>query len=204
MIQNNELRKLYYESGTRMSSYNISAECYCCGNTVAMIVTGELYETYDSNSGITKRSKPSFAIGYCPQCRRPLIFDYSNNITIPYVRSFDNVKHLPAAIESLYNEIRDAYSIRAFTCCVISGRTLLANIAIEQGAEEGKSFVYYVDYLVSNFLPASNSKPWVDRVRELGNEATHHFCIATQEQAKISLKFLEAILKNVYEFPNSI
>ena len=65
-------------------------------------------------------------------------------------------------------------------------------------------FVYYVDYLVENFLPKSNSRSWVDKVRKLGNDSAHKYVIAEQEIAKMSIKFLVAILKNIYEYPNSI
>ena len=181
-----------------------TAQCKHCGNKVAMIVKNALYETYNSSVGIQKKTSPQFLMGYCPECGYPLIKDMYNNVTIPASREFDEITYLPDDVESLYNEIRDAFSVEAYTCCVIAGRTLLANIAVEQGAEENKNFTYYVDYLVNNFLPKSNSKPWVDKVRQLGNDSAHKYVIADKEKANLSLKFLEAILKNVYEFPNSI
>ena len=188
-------------------NYERTTVAYCshCGNKIAMIVKNAMSETYKTNSGSTaKKSNPQFLMGYCPECGYPLIQDMYNNKTIPTARCFEKIEHLPKDVETLYNEIRDAYSAGAYTCCVIAGRTLLANIAVEQGAEENKSFVYYVDYMVENFLPKSNSRPWVDKVRQLGNDSAHKYVIAEQEKAKLSIKFLEAILKNVYEFPNSI
>lgn len=180
----------------------VSADCCYCGNKVAMIIQEKYYRSDARGNKIF--SEPCFYTGYCPECGHPLIKNDESKITIPTPRGFDNVQHLPKQVEELYNEIRDSYSVRAYTCCVIAGRTLLANIAVEQGAEENRSFVYYVDYMVENFLPKSNSRPWVDKVRQLGNDSAHKYVIAEQERAKVSIKFLEAILKNVYEFPNSI
>ena len=117
---------------------------------------------------------------------------------------FDNIKHLPEDVEKIYNEMRDSFSMKAYTCCVIAGRTLLAHVGVEQGAEENQSFVYYVDFLVDNYLAKNKSKPWVDKVRKLGNDSAHKLVIASKEDAESSLNFISAILKIVYEFPNSI
>lgn len=180
----------------------ISANCCHCGNKVAMIIRERHYRA--NEFGIKIFSSPSFYTGYCPECGHPLIKDVERDITIPTPRFFDEIKYVPESVDKLYNEIRDAYSAGAYTCCVIAGRTLLANIAVEQGAKENQGFVYYVDYLVENFLPKSNSRSWVDKVRKLGNDSAHKYVIAEQEIAKMSIKFLVAILKNVYEYPNSI
>lgn len=171
-----------------------SCKCGHCNNIVAV----DVYAKYKVGGTVL------YMTGDCPFCGKPIIYDKLEDRVYPSARDFSEVKHLPQDVEKLYNEMRDSYSLGAYTCCVIVGRTLLANIAVEQGAEENKNFVYYVDYLVDNFLPKSNSRPWVDKVRILGNESAHHLVIAEKENATISLKFLEAILKNVYEFPNSI
>ena len=195
--------KLVYSPVTYEKTY--TANCAHCGNRVAMIVKLELFETYKaSNGNVVPQLYPQFAVGYCPECGYPLIQDLHNHKTIPAMREFDTVSFLPEDVERLYNEMRDAYAASAYTCCVITGRTLLAKVAVEEGAEENKGFVYYVDYLVNGFLPKSNSKPWVDKIRQLGNDSAHKYVIADKEQATLTLKFLEAILKNVYEFPNSI
>ena len=171
-----------------------TCRCGHCNNVVAL----DVYAKYKIGGATL------YSTGNCPFCKQPIIYDKIGEKVYPQVREFSEVKHVPDDVNKLYNEIRDAYSVGAYTCCVITGRTLLANIAVEQGAEENKNFVYYVDYMVDNFLPKSNSKPWVDKVRLLGNESAHHFVIADKDKATTSLKFLEAILKNVYEFPNSI
>ena len=183
--------------------------CFCghCNNKIGLDVYFEVYhkEAFtDKMSRTGEKPKVDYYVGQCPICGKPVILDANTSSVLPPVKSFDEVKELPTDIDKLYEEMRDAYSVQAYTCCVITGRTLLANIAVEQGAEDGKGFVYYVNYLVDNFLPKSNSKPWVDKVRLLGNDSAHHLVIADKEMATTSLKFLEAILKNVYEFPNSI
>lgn len=196
--------------------YNSSADkfpkaqpCFCghCNNSIGLdvyleIIRKEQTTLFDGRP--VEKETIDYYVGQCPICGKPVILDANTSAVLPPVKSFDEVKSLPDDIEKLYNEMRDAYSVQAYTCCVIAGRTLLANIAVEQGAEDNKSFAFYVDYLVSNYLPKSSSKPWVDKVRALGNDSAHHMVIADKEAATTSMKFLEAILKNVYEFPNSI
>ena len=67
---------------------------------------------------------------------------------------------------------------------------------IDQSLKANYGMQKDVDYMVENFLPKSNSRPWVDKVRQLGNDSAHKYVIAEQERAKVSIKFLEAILKN--------
>ena len=183
--------------------------CFCghCNNRIGLDVYFEVFhkEAFTDRNGRTgDKPKVDYYVGQCPICGKPVILDTNTSSVLPPVKSFDVVKELPEDIEKLYNEMRDAYSVQAYTCCVITGRTLLANIAVEQGAQDNKGFVYYVDYLVDNFLPKSSGKQWVDKVRLLGNDSAHHMVIANKDMATTSMKFLEAILKNVYEFPNSI
>lgn len=182
--------------------------CFCghCNNSIGLDVFFEVYHKVNVQEGTRKIEKSyiDYYVGQCPICGKPVILDANTSSVLPPVKSFDEVKELPEDIEKLYNEMRDAYSVQAYTCCVITGRTLLANVAVEQGAQDNKGFVYYVDYLVDNFLPKSSGKSWVDKVRLLGNDSAHHMVIADKDMATTSMKFLEAILKNVYEFPNSI
>lgn len=182
-----------------------SEPCYCghCNNKIGLDVYFKVYDELISDVG-ARRNIQKYSVGVCPLCGAPIILNKENNNVLPPIREFEEISFLPKDVETLYNEMRDAYSVQSYTCCVISGRTLLANVAVEEGAEEDKSFKYYVDYLVDKYLPATKNKPWLDKVRELGNDSAHKMVIANKEQAKISLKFINAILKNIYEFPNSV
>ena len=188
----------------QLASTNISVESFCgyCNLPISLNVFARHY-------GITmvagnKREHTVYYTGTCPLCGKPIIHDIGNKSALPVTRSFENIKHLPQEVEALYNEMRDAFSIKAYTCCVIAGRTLLANVAVEQGATAGLKFAQYVDYMVQTFMPHQSSKPWVDKVRTLGNASAHQLVIANKENAETSLKFLANILRNVYELPNSV
>ena len=174
----------------------ISCVCGHCNKDISL----EVYAYYACSISNTIL----YYTGQCPYCGRPIIYDKEMDVTLPYISDFESVKFLPNEIDELYKEIRDSYSIGSYTCCVITARTLMANIAVDQGAEINQSFIFYVDYLKNNCLPLKTNNDWVDKIRQLGNASTHDFIIATKEDAELAIKFIIAILKNVYEFPNSI
>lgn len=186
--------KIYSSQSTNKSP--ISCTCGHCNKNISLNIYAYYYSTL--------LNKDVYYTGQCPYCGKPIIYDILDESSIPYASIFENIFHLPPDIDTLYNQIKSAFSIGAYTCCVITARTLMANIAIEQGADPGKNFVDYVNYLQESCLPAKTNNTWVDKIRQLGNNSTHKLKIATKEDAELSIKFIVAILKNVYEFPNSI
>ena len=190
------MNKLNIFSSQVVRHNKISCVCGHCNNLVALNVYAE-YRNEGSNYSI-------YHTGQCPYCGQPIIYDDVNHSVMPYISNFEAVKHLPVDIEKLYIEIKNAFSIGSYTCCVITARTLMANIAVEQGDSVGKSFVEYVTYLQQNCLPSKTNNDWVDKIRQLANDSTHKLVIANKSDAELTIKFIIAILKNVYEFPNSI
>ena len=135
----------------------------------------------------------------CPVCYRPSFFHESSQIPGPQLGT--SIEHLPDEISKLYGEVRRSTSQEAYTAAVLSCRKLLMHIAVEQGAQQNKSFVEYVDYLVQNHFAPPKSQPWVDRIRQKGNEANHEIRIMQKADAQEIMTFLEMLLKFIYEFP---
>ena len=75
------------------------------------------------------------------------------------------------------------------------------NLAVSEGAKEGRTFVEYVNYLRDNNFVPPKGKGWVDSIRKLGNEANHSIVFKTPEEAKLSLTFTEMLLRFIYEMP---
>ena len=190
------MQKIEISSTTSQQTHAISCICGHCGNNISLKVFANYYNEH-TNEYI-------YFTGQCPFCGKPVIYDKKKNLSIPYISTHENIKYLPENIATLYNEIKESFAVSSYTCCVITARTLMAHIAVEQGAEDNKSFVDYVNYLQQNCLPLKTNNAWVDKIRQLGNDSTHKLVIATKEDAESSIKFIIAILKNVYEFPNSI
>lgn len=137
----------------------------------------------------------------CPKCGKPTFFD-KDGTQYPGVKYGSHVNSInKEEVESLYNEARSCFSINSFTSVALCCRKLLMNIAVDLGADENKQFAYYVKWLDENNYILPNAKGWVDQIRKIGNEATHEIHIISKEDAEKSLKFIEMILKLVYEFP---
>lgn len=142
-------------------------------------------------------------IRICPNCEAPTYWDNGAS-QIPGISPGRKVSHLPAELNQLYNEARSCAGHNAFTGSVLLCRKLLMNIGVQQGAEEGKSFLYYVEFLAGQGYVPPNGKHWVDHIRKKGNEATHEITFMTADDASELITFSEMLLKFIYEFPNSI
>ena len=119
--------------------------------------------------------------------------------TVPSVRLGASVRHLPEQIAKLYDEARDASSVGAHTACAMVARKVLMNLAVLEGAEENKTFQFYVDYLAAEGFVPPKGKPWVDKIRTTGNAATHEIEIVTPEGAKDVMYLLENLLRFNFE-----
>ncbi|WP_422101814.1 DUF4145 domain-containing protein [Vreelandella sp.] len=173
-------------------SRSIESESYRCGFCGHGVASAKGY--LDQNS--SKR------IRICPHCEKPTFF--SPGVQVPEVAPGNEVKHLPESVDQLYKEARNCVSVQAYTSSVLSCRKLLMNIAVSQGADEGKSFFHYVEYLANNGFVPPNGRGWVDHIRKRGNEATHEIIVMSRDNAEELILFVEMLLKFIYEFPARI
>lgn len=137
---------------------------------------------------------------FCPGCTRPT-FIAATGETIPGLGYGDHVEELSDNVARLYDEARRCLSVNASHAAVLLARKLLMHVAVDQGAEENKSFAHYVNYLVSQNLIPPGTKDWVDEVRELGNDATHEIKEFSLNEAKAAIDFVSMLLKLLYEYP---
>ena len=136
----------------------------------------------------------------CPNCSQPTYFD-GHARQVPGVVPGNEVEHLPDQLAKLYTEARNCCAVGAYTASVLASRKMLMNIAVAQGAKEGRTFVEYIDHLAAaGFIPP-NGRGWVDHIRKKGNEATHEIALMNQADAEELVAFTEMLLKFVYEFP---
>jgi len=139
----------------------------------------------------------------CPNCNGPVFFTPKGDI-FPRPILGNDVKKVPDSLSELYNEARKCTGEGCYTASVLLCRKILMNIAVNQGAEEGKRFIEYVLYLEEKGFIPPNGKKWVDHIRKKGNEANHEIKLMNQKDAKELLIFIEMLLKFIYEFPSMI
>ncbi|MCK4428523.1 MAG: DUF4145 domain-containing protein [candidate division Zixibacteria bacterium] len=163
--------------------------CSFCGTVVG------------SDKGYTTK-KYSRRIFICPNCNSPTYFKGEKQCPAPMLGN--SVSDVPQEIESLYNEARACTGTQAHTAAVLACRKLLMHIAVKQGAQEGQSFMEYVEYLAAKGYVPPNGKIWVDHIRKKGNEANHEIALMMKEDAVDLITFIEMLLKFIYEFPHKI
>ncbi len=154
-----------------------------------------------SASGYYSAANQSIYI--CPHCTHPSYWGDGMEQN-PGVAPGRPVAHLPADIKGLYEEARTCAGAGSFTGAVLLCRKLLMNIGVQEGAEEGRSFVYYIDFLADKGFIPPNGRAWVDHIRKKGNEATHEISLMTGVDASELVTFTEMLLKFIYEFPGSM
>lgn len=169
-------------------------QCGYCGHIVSS----------DRGYGLMVSSYQRGGIYVCPDCKSPTFQYPSSENRVPGTSFGHSVGHLPAEIQTLYEEARTCTSNACFTGAVLLLRKLLMNIAVAQGASEGLTFFKYVDYLSEKGFIPPNGKHWVDHIRKKGNEATHEIVQMTSSDAQDLITFMEMLLRFIFEFPSSI
>jgi hypothetical protein len=138
----------------------------------------------------------------CPTCAGPTVFFDDNQH--PGVPSGASVQGLPDDVSSLYGQARRCIAASAYTGAVLICRKILMHVAVTVGADPGKNFVDYVQYLLDERHVPANAKGWVDHIRTEGNEENHEIDIATRAEAEQLIAFTEMLLKLMYEMPTRV
>lgn len=156
------------------------------------------------NTGYFSKGGPEQRfIFICTFCDRPTFFDKDGK-QYPGPPFGNPVSSLPPDVGSLYNEARSAMTVNSFTAVVLTCRKILMHIAVEKGAPAGQSFKQYVEYLAEQRYVPRGAERWVDRIRDRGNDANHEIVIMTQPDAEQLVRFVEMLLRLVYEFPAQV
>lgn len=180
---------------TWIQQMQLPSKTYKCGYCENPLASNYGYK------GTLQGGKSFIYIYNCHFCSKPTFFDFDGTQT-PGAKIGSPIKHIGNPdIEKLFKEANSCFSIGAFTSSVMCCRKLLMNISVEQGAEEGKGFVYYVNFLNDNNFIPPNGREWVDSIRKLGNEANHKIDFKNHEDAKLIITFTEMLLRFIYEMP---
>ncbi len=179
----------------------IWAHSFICGNCGKSVSENDGYTAVVRHLGTTT-GRPAWSILICHHCGMPSSFRLDEQVPGP---PFGNeVEHLPDDVKGMFKEARECCKVNSFTAAVLCCRKLLMHIAVSKGAESGKSFLDYVNYLADSGYVPPDGKGWVDHIRQKGNEANHEIVIMRQKDARDLITFSEMLLKMIYEFPAMI
>lgn len=174
--------------------YNSKFICGYCGEKVA---SDRGYKIGHTQNGLGSQIG---GVYICPSCKGPNFKSPDGN-WFPGQAFGRSVKSVPSELNELYEEARRCLKENCFTASVLLCRKMLMNIAVTQGADEGKKFIEYVNFLSEKGFIPPNGKQWVDHIRKKGNEATHEIAVMVDTDAKDLIVFTEMLLMFLYEFP---
>lgn len=143
------------------------------------------------------------AIAICPNCEAPS-FMRNPAGPVPAPKPGRPVHAAPTELARLYDEARRCAAAQGFTGAVLLCRKLLMHVAVHLGAEEGQSFVAYVNHLDAHHWIPPNSRGWVDYIRKRSNEANHEIVFMSEEDASSLIYLAEMLLRTVYELPSKV
>jgi hypothetical protein len=139
----------------------------------------------------------------CVSCKRGLV-DNDGAIS-PGAKPLGVPVGLRGAELAAWSEIRDCLPVGAHTAAVMLCRKLLLHIAVAHGlpARNAKGrapdFITAVDHLASEGLITKKMRPWVDRIKDVGNEANHEIEPIDKALAMDVARFTEQLLRLSYE-----
>lgn len=139
----------------------------------------------------------------CSNCGRGIV-EVSGK-TYPESRPLSEPLGLPPAEQDAWSEVRDCLSVGASTAAVMICRKILLHLAVGAGLpakdekDRAPSFVAAVTHLRSEGLITPKMVAWVDRIKDVGNEANHELQPIMPELALDVAQFTEQLLRLTYE-----
>lgn len=176
---------------------NLQKMSYACGFCRNFISNDKGYTLVGM---VAQRQIAIAYIHICHICHNPTYFD-PNGLQFPAGSVGKRFDHAPSDVLDMYEQALRCLRADCLEATVMVCRRLLMALAYSLNAEEGKTFQYYVEYFVTCGAITTPMKPWVDKIREIGNFATHKMPKITQEQAENVVRFVEVVFDNVFEAP---
>lgn len=115
----------------------------------------------------------------------------------------------PSGVEgeelAAWDEARRCLGVGAYTAAVMLCRKLLMHVAVANGLpaknEKGRApdFTMCVEHLMSIGLVTIRMKKWIDRIKDVGNEANHEIAPVSKDSAMDVAKFTQTLLELAYE-----
>jgi DNA-directed RNA polymerase subunit RPC12/RpoP len=184
--------------GDWQSTMTLGTKRFHCGHCGSRVSSDRGYRMPS-----VSRSSESYAVAYvCHDCNRLSLFD-GDIIQVPAPMLGRPIEKLPEDVESLHSEMLRASAVGAYSLVIIGGRKLLMHIAVSLGADEGKTFKWYVEYLEENHFTPPNSKLWVTKIKDMGNDSNHEILISSNEDSIKIMKFIDLLLTFNYEYADA-
>ncbi len=138
----------------------------------------------------------------CSNCTKSLKARITGSTVVEvsvYGSAAPSLQGLPAELVEVYNETYRCLAAKCFTATELLCRKILMHVAVEKGAEEGKTFAFYLSYLQNEGYVAVQTLNWLELIRKHGNQATHAIATPDCERAEATFNFTVQLLRLIYE-----
>lgn len=139
----------------------------------------------------------------CVSCRRPYVVN--NGELRPSSKPLSIPTGLVGVELDAWKEARECLGVGAYTAAVMMCRKILFHMAVREQMppknSKGKAptFVEVVKHLEDSGIFTARMRPWVDRIKDVGNEANHEIVPVSREAAMDVARFTEQLLRLAYE-----
>lgn len=156
-------------------------------------------------SGIVSTTRPDVHWLRCISCFRGTVV---NGMEVsPGAKPFDTPTILTGDDLTAWNEVRACLSAGAYTAAVMMCRKLLFHIAVAHGLpakntkDRAPTFQEALDHLETQGVVTKLMLPWVEKIKELGNDANHELPTMSQADAMDIAEFTRQLIRLAYELP---
>lgn len=171
-------------------------ECPHCGGRQLLRVAAVL----DGNLSVQPELTQWFR---CPGCNRGSVLQ--DEVVFPNARPLREPRGLPADVAAIWDEARTCLGAGAYAAAVLMCRKILLHVAVEHGLpaknarDRAPSFVECVEQLEVEGVVTSRMRPWVDAIKDIGNDATHELTPVAAGDAERVATFTLQLLVLAYE-----
>jgi hypothetical protein len=173
-----------------------NARCPHCGHEHALVVAAQTDGNYEQ--------MPDMTIWFrCVACQAGFVSQ--GGVIHPAARPLRTPEGTPKDEIAIWEEARACLGIGAHTAVVMLCRKLIFHMAVTHGLAATNArgyapgFAECATHLQSEGLVTPRMMPWVDRIKDIGNDANHTLSPITAEQALDVATFMEQLLVLAYE-----
>ncbi|WP_084459274.1 DUF4145 domain-containing protein [Mycolicibacterium houstonense] len=169
-------------------------DCPFCGGTQMFVVA---FNTVDPGS------EDYVQWLRCTNCLRGIV--RNGNGVSPATLPLDTPRALTGEALTAWQEVRRCLSVGATTAAVMMCRKLLFHVAVEHGLPDKDSrgraptFVEALNHLEVSGVITTRMRPWVERIKDVGNEANHDLAAVSATEANDVATFTRQLINLAYE-----
>lgn len=202
------------------------------GHYETMATTFDDLSVFDTPSRYGKASEQAYAMGDCPQCSAhqfivvarassadqgwlrcmncKLALAVNDGVASPAQKPLRVPSGLPSDEEAVWGEIRECLGVGAYTASVMLCRKLLMHVAVahslpaKNGNDYAPNFKQCTEHLLKVGIVTERMKPWIERIKDVGNEANHELAPVGKDSALDVATFTMKLLELAYEMDDTM